>query len=96
MTERQSGRTTTQMLDAPHGSIFIWCNNMLSYPLNLARHLGRKDLHILPPEALDMHGMTRGNITGVVIDHAAELSPDQLAEAAQILERLKRKQALPK
>lgn len=70
MTERQSGLTTAQMREAPHGAIFVWVNGNLSYPRHLARSLGREDLQIVPLSWLQERN-ARTPTTGVVLDHAA-------------------------
>ena len=44
MSDRQTGRTTQQMLDAPVGAVFVWCNSALTYPKILAHGLQRDDL----------------------------------------------------
>ena len=66
---RGTGKTTRQMLGAPLGGHFIWCNGTLSYPVALARKLGRFDLKIHSP--CDLRG---GRLAGidpalVVVDH---------------------------
>lgn len=70
MTERQSGRTTRQMQAAPQGATFVWCNNRYWYPRDLARRLGRGDLHVVPLDWLAYpRNLRRGG--AVVLDHAA-------------------------
>lgn len=77
MSDRQIGRTTTQMRDAPHRAVFVWCNERLDYPRHLANHIGRDDLRIVSPVWLEEK--CRGQIiTGLVIDHAAYLSYHQI------------------
>ena len=46
---RQTGRTTQQMVDAPVGAVFVWCDGHLGYPSVLAKTLGRDDLVLRPP-----------------------------------------------
>jgi hypothetical protein len=68
--ERQVGRTSRQMLDAPIGAAFLWLRDELSYPRNLARHLGRTDLKIVGPSWLQ-HGWRGLRLPALVLDHAA-------------------------
>jgi hypothetical protein len=50
----------------------------LSYPLALARHLGRDDLQIHAPSALDDFRLYAGRVLpGLVLDHATVLLPRQ-------------------
>jgi len=64
--ERGTGRTTRQMLTAARGSIFVWCNDVLHYPRELARFLGREDLTIVGASSIRDSSL-RG--TCVVVDH---------------------------
>lgn len=68
----QQGKTAQQMLNAPHGAVYVWVNDSLSYPKALARRLGRDDLDIKTLTWLDddNHFMGR-EYSGVVLDHAA-------------------------
>ncbi len=77
MRERGNGETTRQMLNAPHGAVFVWCNGRTAYPEQLARILGRVDLQVVPLSWLTCYDYWRGRrFPGVVIDHAAELSSE--------------------
>ena len=70
MSERGEGRTTAQMLAAPHGAIYIWpVHSSLSYAKSLAQHIGRVDLAIAPIGWLSSISNTRGCRSPVVIDH---------------------------
>lgn len=75
-TERGTGRTTQQMLNAPHRAIFVWCVDRTDYARDLARRLGRTDLRIVSPRHLDERMRGLRNMV-VVIDHAARLSDRQ-------------------
>ena len=91
--ERQCGRTTQQIETAPPGSVFVWCNQHLEYPIRLARQLGRHDLRIVSPAFLG-HGC-RGYSGTVVLDHAAyEMMAEQQREAYEWLR--KRSESLAK
>lgn len=82
--ERGTGRTSEQMKAAPLGSIFVWCNGSLHYPVMLARKLDRRDLHIVGLDWIKSgrwHGRT---LDGLVVDHASRLTPEQW-ELAQII-----------
>lgn len=74
--ERQTGKTTAMMLQAPVGALFIWCNEKLDYPCRLAQHLGRVDLKIAGPSYLEHPPYASRQI---VIDHAAALTERQHA-----------------
>lgn len=67
---RGTGRTSKQMLEAPIGATFVWCNHHLEYPRLLATSLGRNDLRIIPPPRDD--NQLRG-VASVVYDHAGDL-----------------------
>ena len=78
MTEAQpsirgTGITTKQILNAPKDAIFIWVNDSLFYPRNLAISLNRADIEIHPPSFLSYHRL-KGNLREIVIDHAAFFS----------------------
>lgn len=75
---RGTGRTTYQMLDAKVGSVFIWCNGHLDYPKELARRLHRKDLRIERPSWLSSNRWRGMRFPGIVVDHAAVLSEEEL------------------
>jgi len=76
--ERATGETTRQMEAAPQGAIFIWCNGQLSYPIDLASKIGRSDLKIVSPIWLEGNsGYVGKRLTGVVLDHAANLTSRQ-------------------
>lgn len=74
---RQTGATTKQMETAPKGAVFVWCNSHTDYAIHLARKIGREDLQIVSPAWLEW-GRWRGlELTGLVIDHAAQLTDMQ-------------------
>lgn len=79
--EGATGRTTRQIIGAPHGAIFIWCNGELSHPKNLALQYGRDDLTIVSPSWLEGVGLARVRNAyrglDLVLDHACRLSSNQ-------------------
>lgn len=77
---RGTGRTTRQMQSAPDKALFIWRNSQLSYPILLAKKLGRGDLHISPLSVLDGPTLRGREFAGVILDHAASLSEPQANE----------------
>lgn len=85
--DRQTGRTTQQMKDAPHGALFIWCTGDTRYPKALARLLGRDDLQIVPLSFLSGPSGLGRTFTGLVLDHAAPLvgMPEPAYEMLQLL-----------
>lgn len=74
--DRGSGQTTQQMQAAPPGAVFVWCNTILHYPRDLARHLGRTDLRIVSPSWVSASQMAGGK-TPIAVDHAAYLTFEQ-------------------
>ena len=73
---RGKGATTQQMEAAPKGAVFVWCNGNTDYPRLLARKIGREDLRIETPAWLE--GRWIGlELTGVAVDHAAQLTDRQ-------------------
>lgn len=78
MDDRQTGRTTKQMLAAPECAVYVWVNQHLAYPEMLAAGLGRDDLEIKPPSWLDRRNIRACEFSGIVIDHAANLNDDQI------------------
>jgi hypothetical protein len=88
MDDRGTGRTRRAMEAADHGAIYIWCNGGLSYPKQLAKHLGRDDLKIYSPSVLE-DGRLRGILAPeIVVDHATRLTDaqyEQLDYVRQIL-----------
>lgn len=74
---RQTGTTTQQMKDAPLNAIYIWVNDNVWYPKQLAFELGRTDLLIRSPAVLNHRDVLRATLIPIVIDHAARLTPIQ-------------------
>lgn len=67
---RGTGKTTEQMLNAPKGALFVWCNDNLTYPIGLAIKLNRGDLEIVSPAWMNDYRYIGRSFTGVVADHA--------------------------
>lgn len=67
---RGTRRTTDQMKCAPKRAVFVWCNNQLNYPRDLAKRHGRADLEIVGPDWLTDNRWRGRELTGLVIDHA--------------------------
>ena len=74
---RGTGETTRQMEDAPRNAVFIWCTGHTGYPQMLARKIGREDLNIVTPDWLASDKWRGLELTGLVLDHAANLDADQ-------------------
>lgn len=74
---RRVGNTTRQMLQAPHRALFVWCTWAINYPKDLARDCGREDLQIVSPAQLWKIARSSDFYSGVVLDHAAELTADE-------------------
>ena len=67
---RGSGRTHSQMVNAPKGAVFIWCNNILSGARHIAENANRPDLEIVPESILEYPDRLRGrNLSGIIVDH---------------------------
>lgn len=76
--DRGEGTTTGQMQNSPKGAVFVWVNHHLDYPRQLARKLKRDDLKIVSPEWLSDPMRWAGlELSALVLDHAAHLSPRQ-------------------
>lgn len=86
---RGTGRTTMQMLTAPHGAIFVWCGSMLDYPITLSCRLERADLRVVSPYWLESYKWAGQEWAEVVVDHAAELTPLQRKGLMQALTRVR-------
>ena len=71
---RGSGRTTAAMKYAPRGAVYIWVNQHLDYPRELAHKLGRDDLVIVGPDWLTDNCWRGREYPGAVRDHAVEFT----------------------
>lgn len=89
MTERGDGKTTRAMQAAPRGAVYIWCNGYLDYPTELARKLGRIDLKIVRPVWLERRMYLGLELTGLVVDHAAQLDRAQFDRYREALARVR-------
>lgn len=95
--ERQSGRTTRQIEQAPARAIFVCPTRAIDYTKALAHYLGRPDLKIVGPyffsAAQGVVGRDASNTTGVIVDHATldSLHHDQRQACLDSLERLQKK-----
>lgn len=78
---RQSGITTRAMLAAPHGAVYVWPNQKLLYPRQLAEFLKRDDLVIVGPSWLDARRALGRQPMLTVVDHMAipALTDEQFA-----------------
>lgn len=77
------------MQQASQGALFVWCNSHLSYPNTLAKQLGREDLQIVSPSFLEDKWQGREYV-GVVVDHAAYLTEQQLRGLQGIVSRVRK------
>ena len=75
--ERGEGTTTKQMQAAPKGAVFVWCNAHTGYATHLTRKIGREDLKIVSPTWLEWERWRGLELTGLVVDHAAQLTDMQ-------------------
>jgi hypothetical protein len=75
--KRRDGSTMRQMLDAPHGSVYVWLNGQLDYPKALAITLARSDLQIVSPAWLENGKWIGTRVSGIVLDHAFVMNERQ-------------------
>lgn len=76
---RQSGRTTEQMLSAPKNAWYIWPNQHLDYPRQLASNLARSDLRIFSAVTFGSMNVRGQRNQSIVVDHAVwEHFPEKL------------------
>lgn len=74
------GKTSRQMVEAPKGAIFVWCNERLDYPINLALHLefDSQRIRIVRPSWLEhVENVAQCRKDLIVLDHACQLTPRQ-------------------
>lgn len=76
-TNRGTGRTTEQLVNAPRDSVFVWVNGRMDYIVRLARHLSRGDIKVVAPSWLTGDRWRGLELKGVVVDHALRLNPEQ-------------------
>lgn len=74
---RGIGLTTAQMQSAPKNSVFVWVNEFLDYPRELAGFIGRGDLEIVGPSWLTSDHWRGRIFSGLVKDHACRLSEEE-------------------
>src|SRR4051812_43787764 len=74
-----TNRTTNLMRYAPDMAVFVWCNDHITYPQELALSMDRPDIKVVPLLALE-RGCLLGLDRFVTIDHAANLSADLLEQ----------------
>ena len=86
--KRGSGRTTRAMQDAPKNAVYIWWCAELETPRRLAAVAGRSDLEIVSPWWLTDRQFSGRKLSGVIVDHAAQLSIEQLLEYPSALMRV--------
>jgi hypothetical protein len=89
--ERGTGRTTKQIMTSPYGAIYIWpVSHSVEYFINLCICWGRQDLDVRLPSCLDYTGelCSKPVLTGIIIDHACELTQRQKDNLEIIKRRL--------
>ena len=86
---RKPGRTTNQMLSAPKGALYIWCNSNLEYPHRLALALGRSDLRIVRPSYTEDDRFLGRTFPAVVVDHNTTFTDRQWDGFDDLLTRVK-------
>ena len=89
--KRNVGTTTRQIKSLPIGAIFIWCNNDIRYPTNLAVSIGRNDLEIVGVSFLDNLKFLGREFTGFDVDHATEINENRLKAMGIIRTRIRAK-----
>lgn len=88
-TQAGDGKTTKQMLAAPQGAVFIWCDYILSYPRDLAQDLGRPDLKIVGPAWLTHQHFRNHAIRAIVVDHAFRFTERSREDLGHALSRVR-------
>jgi len=86
---RGTGRTSRQMLGAPMGAIFVWCNEHVAHAKLIAAKVDRADLKVVGPSWLDDRRWRGLNLTGVVVDHAAHLTSEQYESLIDAITRIR-------
>lgn len=86
---RGTGRTTEQIVNAPLGSVYVWCNGVMDYPRCLVRRLNRTDIKVVPPSWITSDNWRGKELKGVVVDHALKLTPDQYESLNVIRSRIR-------
>jgi hypothetical protein len=88
--DRGTGRTTRQMLAAPQDAVFISCRAArVRYDRDLAAKHGRQDLLVLAPNWLTGWRWQGLRLTGIVVDHDAELNEREQIELRNALTRVR-------
>lgn len=77
-SNRQTGRTTKQMLEAPQNAVYVWCNDRTEYPHKLALTMGRGDLRVVPKRWLQSHSWRGCQLDGLVVDHDTRLTREDV------------------
>lgn len=77
-SNRQTGRTTKQMLAAPQNAVYVWCNDWMKYPHKLAMSIGRGDLRVVGKRWLQSHSWRGLQFSGLVVDHDTRLTQQEL------------------
>lgn len=87
---RQTGRTTEQIKNAPLNAIYVWpFGSSLNYAKRLAREHSREDLEIIPECFFRQDKIMSRRGIAVVIDHATELSREGMDAFRYAQHRLK-------
>ena len=87
---RCTGRTTRQMQGAPYGAVFVSAHpGCVRHDRDLAAFHGRRDLTVVAPDWLTSRRWQGMTFTGIVIDHAADLSMKELTLLQHALVRVR-------
>jgi hypothetical protein len=84
LSERGTGKTSVQIVEAAAVSFFIVPDGMQNYASHLAENLGRSDLQIRTVSWFGSGHHVRGLNRRVVVDHAAESRLNR--EALEVIE----------
>lgn len=71
---RGQGTTTCQMKSATFNAVYVWLNDRLAYPNDIARELGRTDIQIVSPSWLSYKNICGRTFSGIILDHATRLN----------------------
>ena len=87
---RGSGTTSAQLALLPQDGIFVWCSFDITYPRSLCKKLGREDIQVVSPSWLSSDRWRGRTYSGVSVDHAAKLQPEELEGLQHLLAYVRR------
>ncbi len=86
---RGTGTTTQQLKAAPADAVYICNAGELHYTIRLAQSIDRGDLQIKTPSWLGLGRYVGLEFTGIVIDHNANLTDEEIRAFENALSRIR-------